>query len=165
MDRDHDKSLEGRRSGVERLVARSLDDPSVLGSPLSRRARQMQRTVEAYLSSGAPPRWMARIVEIEAGIAAERRRIERAYRALDEECGRDPEVFGRRWRARALSWPFAALNELIREHNDWYPVERDLPMDPRTRDYVLIRGRSYRRPELGPEWVLEQFPPWPPARR
>ena len=32
-------------------------------------------------------------------------------------------------------------------------------MDPRTGDYVLIRGRSYRRPVLGPEWVLEQFPP------
>ena len=25
-------------------------------------------------------------------------------------------------------------------HNEWYPVERDLPMDLRTRDYVLING-------------------------
>ena len=56
---------------------------------------------------------------------------------------------------------FDELNELIRQHNEWYPIERDLPMDPRTRDYVLIRGRSYRRPELGPEWVLEQFPSGP----
>ena len=31
-------------------------------------------------------------------------------------------------------------------------------MNPRTGDYVLIHGRSYRRPELGREWVLEQFP-------
>ena len=31
-------------------------------------------------------------------------------------------------------------------------------MDPRTRDYVPIRGASYRRVELGPEWVLEHFP-------
>jgi hypothetical protein len=31
-------------------------------------------------------------------------------------------------------------------------------MDPRTRDYVKVNGRSYRRPELGPAWVLEQFP-------
>jgi hypothetical protein len=34
-------------------------------------------------------------------------------------------------------------------------------MDPRTRDYVLIHGKSYRRPELGPAWVLEQFPSGP----
>ena len=31
-------------------------------------------------------------------------------------------------------------------------------MDIRTRDYVKVQGRSYRRPVLGPEWVLEQFP-------
>jgi hypothetical protein len=31
-------------------------------------------------------------------------------------------------------------------------------MDLRTRDYVTINGRSYRRRELGPDWVLEQFP-------
>ena len=54
---------------------------------------------------------------------------------------------------------FDDLNELIRQHNEWYPIERDLPMDLRTRDYVQVNGRSYRRPELGPEWVLEQFPP------
>jgi hypothetical protein len=34
-------------------------------------------------------------------------------------------------------------------------------MDPRTRDYVRIRGRSYRREELGPDWVLLHFPPLP----
>ena len=53
---------------------------------------------------------------------------------------------------------FEELNELITQHNEWYPIERDLPMDLRTRDYVLINGRSYRRPLLSPQWVLEQFP-------
>jgi hypothetical protein len=31
-------------------------------------------------------------------------------------------------------------------------------MDPRTRDYVQVGGRSFRRPELGASWVLERFP-------
>ena len=35
-------------------------------------------------------------------------------------------------------------------------------MDPRTRDYVKIRGRSYRRTPLTAEWVLELFPTVPP---
>ena len=52
-----------------------------------------------------------------------------------------------------------AVNELIRQHNEWYPVETRLPMDPRTGDYIRRSGRSFRRPELGPEWVLERFPP------
>ena len=57
----------------------------------------------------------------------------------------------------AEAWSFEDLNELIRTHNEWYPVERDLPMDLRTRDYVLVNGRSYRRRELDAGWILEQF--------
>jgi hypothetical protein len=147
------------RSSVERLLERKAVDETGLGRPLSRRARQTQRSVEAYLKSGVKPRWMERLMEIDQGIAAEKQRLGRAYRSLQEECGRDPKGFARRWRAIARTWPFEALNELIEQHNEWYPVERQLPMDPRTRDYVRVGGRSYRRPVLGPEWVLEHFPP------
>ena len=31
-------------------------------------------------------------------------------------------------------------------------------MDPRTRDYVKIGGRSYRREPLDAGWILERFP-------
>ena len=34
------------------------------------------------------------------------------------------------------------INELIREHNEWYPVEAGLPLDPQTRDYVRIIQRN-----------------------
>src|SRR3954451_16003787 len=147
---------------VDTRVARSSSDPeSGYGKPLSRRVRQTKRSVEAYLKAGVIPRYMERLREIEAGIRSERRRIERSYRALQEEVGRDTDEFERRWRARVRSWRFDRLNELIHEHNEWYPIEANLPMDPRTRDYVLLRGRSYRRPELGPEWVLERFPARP----
>jgi len=81
-----------------------------------------------------------------------------AYEALRAECGRDRNRFADRWRAVAEAWSFEDLNELIRTHNEWYPVERDLPMDLRTRDYVLVNGRSYRRRELDADWILEQFP-------
>ena len=40
-------------------------------------------------------------------------------------------------------------------------LERRLAVDLRTRDYVKINGRSYRREELTAEWILEQFPPDP----
>ena len=54
--------------------------------------------------------------------------------------------------------PVLPFNERIRQHNEWFPIERQLPMDPRTRDYVLIHGRSYRREPLGADWVLSEFP-------
>ena len=64
----------------------------------------------------------------------------------------------------AATWDFDEVNERIRQHNEWFPIERQLAIDPRTRDYVKSAGRSYRREELTPEWVLEQFPPDPPHR-
>jgi hypothetical protein len=156
---DRDTHAPERQSPVERRIDGSLIDRGGVGRPLSRRTRQTRRSVEAYLAAGVMPRYMERLREIETAVATERRRIERSYRKLREACGDDPKAFSRRWRARARAWPFDHLNELIREHNEWYPVEAALPLDPRTRDYVSIRGRSYRRTELGPEWVLERFPP------
>jgi len=140
------------RSGVERLLREDHDS----GRQLSSAARRRARTVEDYLRAGNRPRWMERLSDVDRGIAAERRRVAAAYAALREE---DPPDFAERWRAVAARWVFdSALNELIREHNDWYPIERDLAMDLRTRDYVLVNGRSYRRPVLDAVWLLREFP-------
>ena len=146
-----------RRNSTERFIAERLEDPRSAGRPISERARQSQRSLEHYLRAGMRPRWMDRLIEIERGTARERRRLAEAYERLRAECGRDRRRFARRWRAIAEAWSFDELNELIRTHNEWYPVERDLPMDLRTRDYVLVNGRSYRRRELGPDWILEHF--------
>ena len=150
---------EHQRTSVERLVTGDLDESSGKGRPLSDRARQSQRSVEAYLKGGVRPRWMERAVDIDGGIARERRLLASAHADLREACRRDGGDFAERWRALARDWPFPAdLVELIHQHNEWYPIERDLPLNPRTGDYVRVGGRSYRRPELGPDWVLEQFP-------
>jgi hypothetical protein len=146
------------RSAAERVVKRDLDASTGLGKPISGRARMAQRSVEAYLKAGVRPRWMERIAEIDHSIAAQRRRFARAHRKLREECATDPAEFSRRWREYVERCRFDELNELIAQHNEWYPIERDLPMDLRTRDYVLINGRSYRREPLSAEWVLAQFP-------
>jgi hypothetical protein len=146
------------RTAAERFVARSLEDPRSAGRPISDRARQSRRSLEHYLKAGVRPRWMERLIEIERGTKREHAGLADAYAALEEECGSDRAQFARRWRAIAESWSFAELNQLIRTHNEWYPVERDLPMDLRTRDYVLVCGCSYRRRELGADWILEQFP-------
>jgi hypothetical protein len=155
--------MNDHRTPVERLLPRE-DLPAAI----SRRAAQTPRSVEAYLEAGNPPRWMERLGEIDRGIANVKRRLERAHRALAERHAGEPVVFARHWREIAESWRFDELNELIAQHNEWYPIERRLAIDLRTRDYVLIHGRSYRRPVLDADWVLEQFPasagpPRPPS--
>src|ERR687885_2860523 len=115
------------RSAAERVVKRDLDATPGLGKPLSSRARMSQRSVEAYLKAGVRPRWMERIAEIDHSIAAQRRRLARSYRLLREECGEDHALFAARWRDFAARCRFDELNELIAQHNEWYPIERDLP--------------------------------------
>jgi hypothetical protein len=147
-------------SPVERHVKRAMiDEESGYGKPLSRRQRQTRRTLEAYLRAGVVPRYMQRLREIEQERGRQTARLERVYRDMRERFANDPEGFARNWTERAHTWNFDRLNQLVHEHNEWYPIERQLPMDPRTRDYVKVRGRSYRRDQLGPEWVLERFPP------
>jgi hypothetical protein len=150
------------RNPVERLLDEKTDEG--LDTRLSRRSTQYARSLEAYFKAGDPPRWMTRLTEIDRGIARERVRVERAHTALQAECGDDRARFAERWRERAAAFDFAELNELIEQHNEWYPIERRLPIDLRTRDYVLIAGKSYRRPVLGADWVLREFPCNPPDR-
>jgi hypothetical protein len=134
---------------AEELIRRSRIDDAGVGEPLSERARQRQRSIEAYLRGEALPRYMQRAAEIDRAVKQHERELGRAYEIPGER---------ERWREVAATWDFEAVNELIRQHNEWYPVERDLPMNPRTKDYVLINGHSYRREELGPDWILARFP-------
>jgi hypothetical protein len=115
-------------------------------------------TVEAYLAAQIMPRWMERLREIHDELASHRIRLERTHRELREECGADAQAFASRWRERARRWSFDYVNELIAQHNDYYPIEANLPVNPRTGDYVTITGRSYRREPVGADWILEQFP-------
>jgi hypothetical protein len=158
MADDKDVPEDDRLTAIERMLARDLEEVDGVGKPLSRRARQTRRSVEAYLQAGVRPRWMERLGEIDAGIQRETRRLARAYAALREEHRGDDAAFARRWRDLARTWRFDDVNELIRQHNEWFPIERQLPIDPRTRDYVLVGGKPYRRAELGAEWILERFP-------
>ena len=151
-------SEQERQTPVERLVDRSRHDDTGVGRPLSRRTEQYQRSLEAYLKAGNRPRWMARLADIEQGAKAEERRLGEAYRRLRAETAGDPDRFAAQWIAIAERWDFATLNELIEQHNEWYPIERQLAVNPRTGEYVLVNGRSYRWPILGRDWVLERFP-------
>jgi hypothetical protein len=146
------------RTPVERTIARSKIDESGVGKPLSRRARQTKRGVEAYLQAGVMPRHMERLREIEGERKRLRSQIARLYRKLQDHYGDDREAFAREWRRRARRWNFSDVNQLIADHNEWYPAEAQLPLNPRTGDYVTLRGRSYRRRPLDATWILEQFP-------
>jgi hypothetical protein len=156
---EHRPDTPPKLSPVERRVLRSLDGEDRHGQPISQQELHRERTVEGYLRGGVMPRWMERLRDIEVGVRQHRRRLAADREWLRGQHGDDPERFAQAWRALVAERSFDDVNDLIRDHNEWYPVERQLPMDPRTGEYVLIAGRPYQREELTAEWALAEFPP------
>jgi hypothetical protein len=141
-----------RRERAEQRAADEVAEGPLVGTPLRRRYRNFGTTADSYVvSSGGPLPWMLRLRLIEDLTADHLRRLEDAY---VEHLG-DPDG----WERTVRRWDFYAVNELVDKHNRYYPVEARLPMDPRTRDYVLVNGRPYTRDFLDAEWALARFPP------
>lgn len=141
-----------QREALEEAAGRS----PLRGRPLPQRLRLARETVERYLAAARGPfAYMRRLRRIED----ETERHERELRAAwTELAAADPEQFHEHWRATAQAWDFTAVNKLIEKHNAYYPVEARLPMDPRSGDYALLKGRSYRLEPLGADWILARFP-------
>lgn len=146
------------RTAAEKVIRSSFIDESGIGMPLSERARTRERSLESYLRGEMLPRFIRRLADIERQTREHERALRGVHDRLRDTHRGDRKGLERAWRAVAEGWDFSHTNALITEHNEWYPVERDLPMNPRTRDYVLVNGRSYRRAELDAAWVLERFP-------
>jgi hypothetical protein len=122
-----------------------------VGKPLRRRLRNFRPEADTYFASlGGPLPYMQRLRTIEAETERHLALLAEAY----EEHRGDPAG----WRRRAERWDFSGLNELIERHNRYYPIEARLPMDPRTRDFVKVGGRPYRRRPLDVTWILARFP-------
>jgi hypothetical protein len=132
--------------------------PSRPKRKLARRSVRNLASVEQYLQAGVVPRFIERANQIESQTHRHRKRLERAYEWAIERHGSNPDEFARYWRDLAENWRFDDVNELIDEHNKWYPAERRLPMNPRTGDYLTVGNRDWRRQRLDARWILEQFP-------
>ena len=136
-----------------------LESSPVRGRPLRQRMRNFRPDAESGVRAlGGPTAWMRRLRAIEDQVDQHERQLGEAWRRLAEEVA-DPAEFAAGWREAAASWNFAEVNELIERHNRNFPAEARLPMDPRTRDFVRLNGRSYLRESFDCDWILERFPP------
>jgi hypothetical protein len=145
------------RQERETLEADLASSP-LRGAPLKQRLRNFRPDAESAVRAlGGPTNWMRRLRAIEDAVDQHERQLGDAWRTLAEEIG-DPAEFAAAWRKVSGGWSFAAVNELIERHNANFPAEARLPMDPRTRDFVRVNGRSYLREPLDAAWILERFP-------
>jgi hypothetical protein len=141
----------------EQLEA-DLESSPVRGLPIRQRLRNFRPDPESGVRAlGGPTAWMRRLRAIEDGVDQHEHQLGENWRTLAEEL-EDPAQFSAAWLELAANWSFAHVNELIERHNRNFPVEARLAMDPRTRDFVRVNGRSYLREPLDSRWILERFP-------
>jgi hypothetical protein len=141
------------------VLEADLASSPVRGKPLRQRLRNFRPDAESGVRAlGGPTSWMRRLRAIEDAVEQHERQLGEAWRTLAGEV-EDPAEFASEWRELADSWSFAEVNELIERHNRNFPVEARLAMDPRTRDFVRVNGRSYLREPFDSTWILERFPP------
>jgi hypothetical protein len=151
---------ENARERHDRLaLERDLEGSPLVGRPLARRLRNFKPAPDSYIASlGGPLPYMQRLRAIDELTERHETDLFVEWRELAEACGSDAAAFARRWRARAERADFTAVNDLIAQHNRWFPAESRLPMDPRRRDFALVNGKPYQRRPLDAEWVLDRFP-------
>jgi hypothetical protein len=135
-----------------------LESSPVRGQPLPQRPRNFRPDPESGVPAlGGPTSWMRRLRAIEDAVEQHKRRLGETWRALAEEL-EEPVEFAAAWRELAGDWNFSVVNDLIERHNRNFPAEARLAMDPRTRDFVRVNGRSYLREPFDAQWILERFP-------
>jgi len=141
-----------------RVLEEELAVSPVTGRPLEQRLRNFRADPDAAVRAlGGPAHWMRRLRAIEDQLDLHADQLEQAWRGLADEAP-NPDAFAREWRTIARRWNFSEVNELIERHNRNFPAEARLPMDPRTRDFVKLNGRSYEREPLDEQWILERWP-------
>jgi hypothetical protein len=141
-----------------RLLEEELAVSPVKGKPLAQRLRNFRPGADSAIRAlGGPTVWMRRLRTIENEVERHAAELDERWLELATEAD-DAEFFARAWRETARRWSFAQVNELVARHNRNFPAEARLPMDPRTRDFIRINGRSYERQPLDERWILERWP-------
>ncbi|MGN6379560.1 MAG: hypothetical protein ACTHNU_11465 [Gaiellales bacterium] len=147
-------------AALESLPTRPLPRRGTDGARIPRPVAAGRVDTTSYLTASlGPPRWLERLQEIEGYRREAESRLRLRWTELAVELRDRPAAFAERWREITAGWDFAAHNELVERHNEYYPAERKLRFDLRRRDYVDMWGIGWRRTPLDATWALQMFPP------
>ncbi len=126
------------------------------GRPLPKRGATAAPSVQA--SFGLPNR-IERLKRIEQELERQHRRLRAAWTELAEDCANDAAAFRERWSQRLRGWSFLEHDELVDEHNEWFPIEARLVWNRELDDYRAPFGLPWRKAHVDREAIAATYPP------
>ena len=110
------------------------------------------------IAMGGAPAWAVRLKKIEMLTDQLLSDLLNGWKSTAHQHRKHPELFADAWRGYLGRFNFDLVNELISRHNRYFPAEANLPMSPKTGDYVGWGGRDWRCSLLTIEWAENEFP-------
>ena len=142
-------------------IAQTLNhDNPYKGKPVYIHLPSFKITLDEYLKAmDGPPAWVMRLKRIEDWMDQTSARVHKDWVEMALENFDNSENFRREWMRFIENFDFSQINKWIGDHNEYFPIEANLPYDIRTGK-MLYGGGPFRKKEfLGPDWLLDQFPP------
>jgi len=85
--------------------------------------------------------------------------LDKKWKMVAETYRHDPEKFNTLWRVVIETLDVEHINQLIKEHNQYYPIEANLREDPDTGRLMMGNTPWKPKKKITPERLLEKFPP------
>ena len=147
----------------DRKIGQQLDSydfpKDLTGKALKIPKKNFTTTIDQKIRSYAgPPAYALRARKIEDSIAHLYNNLEVRYSELLENFGKEPIEFARKWKEVINSLELDTINRLIEKHNEYYPIEANLPMDMETSRYMLGSAPWKSKQKLSKERLFVRFP-------
>ena len=108
-----------------------------------------------------PPAWVLRLKRIEDWMERILAIADLAWAETAVEYQGDDRRFMQVWLQYVEEVDYGRVNKWIRDHNEYFPIEANLPYDIHTGK-IMNGGRPFEEKEsIGSEWLLGYYPPDP----
>jgi hypothetical protein len=148
-----------REAELDALLRESIRASGVEGKPLHLHSAPFRQSGGDIVSGMfGPPGWAVRLKQIHDLRTQLTEMLEAAWAEHARRWRRRPQEFTRHWQTYITALDTSRLNTLIKKHNDWYPIEAQLPIVYPTGEYHIPTGVEYPQKPVTVDSLLELYP-------
>lgn len=144
---------------MDRLLRESIQASGLAGKPLTVASTPFTISLEATVAGMmGPPAWAKRLKRIHDLTEALHGSLTEAWRDHMRRFARKPAEFAARWRTFVTGTDLLPLNQAIRDHNEYYPIEARIPINRITGRYELPSGMEHPKRLVTVADLLLRYP-------